>query len=833
VRISATRIILVLALASALLSCAHGNLHNPISPPPPTNLITLDSSPAPNRLLWGLWSIEISADRSSVTVAPNRTADLHLNTVRMLETNPCKTCLTVGKIHLITPTQFNVDVTLRHPFPGLLKYTGFDVRGIFISKADYAFPPSGRMLAWGNSVPRLMNYDGYTSLFNPTEYPDTLPVPPALKYIPGNKATGGDLSSTLNPFIAYRKDAPRRMFEAGGEETRTFSIKAPSGPIHFGYAVDACWYPVGTVVDPLVDFPLSANCLEAYAISVDAGAGLLPEDGGQTGVEVKVFDHQSLDTISAVSIYSPEIFNGAVSLNLAPNTGEPYSRFTGTIANELSAPIGFYPLLVRVTDKDADPNLGQIDAWQVYRLEIRPRKGWARTWGGSDYDQGFSVAVDGSGNAYVTGQFYGTLDFDPGAGADNHTSNGYADVYLSKFDSNGKFLWARAWGGLYDDLGISVAIDGSGNVYVTGFFGGTVDFDPGAVVDNHTSNGGNDVFLSIFDPNVNFIWARTWGGPVAGVPADCGNSVAIDGSGNAYVAGAFAGTVDFDPGAGVDNHTSNGDDDIFLSKFDPNGNLVSARTWGGPGEDMGCSAAIDGSGNVYVTGFFEDTVDFDPGAGVDSHASNGGSDVFLNKLDPSGNFVWARTWGGLGYEEGVSVAVDGSGNAYITGWFADTVDFDPGAGVDNHASNGLYDVFLSKLDANGNFVWARTWGGSDLDYGNSVAIDGSGNAYITGRFSNTVDFDPGAGVDKHALNGLYDIFLNKLDANGNFVWARTWGGFDYDEGYSVMIDGSGNAYITGEFTGTVDFDPGLGADNHVSNGSGNAFLSKFPPDGNW
>jgi hypothetical protein len=227
-------------------------------------------------------------------------------------------------------------------------------------------------------------------------------------------------------------------------------------------------------------------------------------------------------------------------------------------------------------------------------------------------------------------------------------------------------------------------------------------------------------------------------------------------------------------------------------------------------------------------------VDFDPGAGVDNHKSNGAWDIYLSKLDPDGNFFWARTWGGLGCDLGGSVAIDGSGNAYITGEFSGMMDFDPGTGVDNHTSDGSWDVFLSKLDTGGYFVWAQTWGGPVYDRGNSVAIDGSGDAYIAGSFQYKVDFDPGAGEDNHKANAYAsDAFLSKIGPTGDFVWARTWGGSGDEGGISVAIDGSGNAYIAGSFSETVDFDPGTGVDNRTSNGSYDAFLSKFPPDGNW
>jgi len=817
----------VFLAAAILIGCAGTGVREPITPSPPVANAVADAS---NRHVWGLWDVRISADHQTAEVVPWRNADMHLNVVRLLEVTPCKTCLTIGNIHPSGPDELEADVTVTHPFPGLLKYTGFDVRGIFIAQTDFTFPVSGRKIGWGDTVPRMLNPDGYTPLFNPTEYPQTFPA--ALGYIPGKYATGGDLSATLNPFVAYRRDAPRRMFEAGSAETRTVQIYAPPGPIHFGYAVDACWEPVENVIDPLTDFPPEANCLEAYRVSVDLPYNVNSSWMSQNPINVEVFDHQGLETISTVTVESPDLFSGETALTLSSQTGEDSWLFSGMIANETAAIQNKYPLLVKVTDKESDQNLGAIHGWSAVLATVK--RGWARTWGGSDNDKGYGVAVDGSGNVYVTGYFQNTVDLDPGSGVDTHTSNGDWDVFLSKFDSSGVFEWARTWGGSDQfDCGISVVADVSGNVYVTGRFRGSVDFDPESGVDNHTSNGVEDVFLSKFDSTGAFKWARTWG---AG-SGDSGHGVAVDGSGNVYVTGGFSGTVDFDPGSGVDNHTLNGGDDVFLSKFDPSGAFEWARTWGGGCGDLGLGVAIDGLSYVYVTGLFGGTVDFDPGSGVDNHTSNGYDDVFLSKFDSSGEFKWARTWGGsdeYNGDKGHGVAVDGSGNVYVTGCFEGTVDFDPGSGVDTHTSNGDWDVFLSKFDSSGVFEWARTWGGSGYDRGDDVAVDGSGNVYVTGWFRGTVDFDPGSGVDKHTSNGYYDVFLSKFDSSGAFKWACTWGGSDWwDEGCGVAVDGSDNVYVTGYFCGTVDFDPGTSVDNHTSNGHEDAFLSKFPPDGNW
>ena len=451
---------------------------------------------------------------------------------------------------------------------------------------------------------------------------------------------------------------------------------------------------------------------------------------------------------------------------------------------------------------------------------------WAKTFGGADSDYGYSLAVDASGNIYTTGYFKGTVDFDPGTGTDNHTSNGGTDIFVQKADANGNFLWARTFGGSDYDKSYSIAVDANGNVFVTGEFGGTVDFDPGNGTDNHTSNGALDIFVQKMDANGNFQWAKTFGG--SSYNPDVGNSIAVDANGNVYVTGWFGdgSTVDFDPGNGTDNHTSNGGADIFVEKLDANGNFQWAKTFGDVNYDRGYGITVDNSGNVYAIGSFLGTIDFDPGTGTDSHTSVK-FDIYIQKLDGNGNFQWAKTFGGSDDDYGQSIVIDASGNIYTAGYFGETADFDPGSGTDNHTSNGNKDIFVQKLDANGGFQWAKTFGGPDLDNGLDIDVDASGNVYTIGYFNNSVDFDPGSGTDNHSSNGGYDVFIQKLDADGNFLWANTLGGSAYDYGRGIAVTANGSIYTTGYFKNTVDFDPGTGTDNLTSNGKTDIFVHKM------
>jgi hypothetical protein len=496
-----------------------------------------------------------------------------------------------------------------------------------------------------------------------------------------------------------------------------------------------------------------------------------------------------------------------------PPDGMPYNW-------ALQAP-GGYKIWVKVSDGFDEATGGP------YAVTRASDYGWTRTWGIDAEDRGYGVAVDGAGYSYVTGRFSNKVDFNPGEGEDWHTSLGGYDIYLSKFDPSGTFLWAKTWGADLDDYGRGVAVDGSGGIYVTGYFMGTVDFDPGLGTDNHGSGGTQDVFLSKFDSSGSFVWAKTWG---AG-SSDQGFGIATDKSNNIYVTGAFTGTVDFDPGTGTDWHSMVGGYDAFLSKFNSSGGFTWARTWGDTGLDEGCGVTTDISGNVYVTGFFDGTVDFDPSSGEDKHTSNGNSDVFLSKFNSSGSFTWARTWGGsaTAYDYSFGVATDGLANVYVSGNYSGTCDFDPGLPEVKFTSNGSMDVFLSKFDPSGTFIWVKVWGAGSgaLDQGHRVAVDASDNVYVTGSFEGTVDFNPGTGSDPHISKGGYDAFLSSFDSSGGFLWVKTWGAGSADEGYGVAVDGTANVYVTGYFTGTVDFDPGTGEDWHASNGGKDAFLSKF------
>ncbi len=412
---------------------------------------------------------------------------------------------------------------------------------------------------------------------------------------------------------------------------------------------------------------------------------------------------------------------------------------------------------------------------------------WAKGLGGSEREISCSVAVDASGNVFSTGTFSGTADFDPGPGIYTLTPNGGYDMYVSKLDANGNFMWAKQIGGTLTDQGMSIAVDPSGNVCIVGFFSSTVDFDPGPAVLTFSANA--DVVIVKLNPSGNLIWAKQFKSPTW--DWDYPYGISIDQTGNVYSTGYFSKTVDFDPGPGTYTLTASGLTDVFVSKLDVNGSFVWAKQFAGNGLDESHAIAVDKLGNVYTTGRFGSITDFDPGLGFFPLAANGGYDAFLCKLDSSGNFAWAMQFGNWDYDVGWSVAVDAQSNVYATGFFGDPVDFDPGISVSTFTTNvGDRDIFITKFDTYGTFVWAKQIGNFGYEVSFGICLDDKKNVYTTGIYGNT-DFDPGPGKDSLQAYGDHQVFVSVLDSMGNYVWAKRLGG---DRAYGIALDASRNVH---------------------------------------
>jgi hypothetical protein len=430
---------------------------------------------------------------------------------------------------------------------------------------------------------------------------------------------------------------------------------------------------------------------------------------------------------------------------------------------------------------------------------------WAKQIGADAQDQGRSIAVDASGSIYTTGTFSDTVDFDPGIGNYFLTSTGLDDVFISKLDSLGNFMWAGSWGWLNFDLGLSITVDTNGFVYSTGLFQGTADFDPGVGVFNLTASGLDGFVVKMDASTGSLVWAKQF-------PFES-SAIAVDPNGNVITVGRQNGSA-------------------FLSKLDASGNPVWTKEFATQSGDCGASSLVlDALGNIYTTGFFIDTVDFDPGLGTYNLVGEYYGDAFICKLDAGGNFQWAKPFYGNGNEDGFTIALDASGNVYTSGVLNATADFDPGVGTYNLSSAGIgnFDGYISKLNASGDFVWAKQLGGtvgSSL-FISSIVLDADSNVYTIGNFSQTVDFDPGTGTNNLTSSGPYDVFISKLDNNGNFISTLQFAGSGFAEGRSLVLDNVGNIFATGNFKATTDFDPLAGVFNLTSNGADDIFIIKL------
>ncbi len=416
--------------------------------------------------------------------------------------------------------------------------------------------------------------------------------------------------------------------------------------------------------------------------------------------------------------------------------------------------------------------------------------------GGAEFDDGLSISLDIDGNIYVTGIFELTASF----GSYNITSNGMHDIFIAKMDPDGNWLWATSAGGIHDDFGYSISVGELGYVYVTGSFQETASFGPYVLA----SSGAKDIFVAKINSEGDWLWVSQAGGS----DSESGISIKADVGDSVYVTGIFKGSANF----GSYNLSSNGEYDIFIAKIDPAGTWLWANNAGGTSDDYSYSIDTEPAGNVFITGAFTGTADFD----TNSLTSNGAKDIFVAKTDPDGNWLWVENFGGSLDDTGNSINVDIVDDLYVTGSFSGTASF----GSTNLSSNGVYDIFASKMDTNGNLIWVESAGGTDYDFGNSICTDLDGNVYITGGFAETVDFD----VTTLTGAGGRDIFVAGINPNeGTWLWAEGAGGAHNDKGNSITVDLDGFIYVGGHFVASAWFN----GFNLISAGEYDVFIAKM------
>lgn len=409
---------------------------------------------------------------------------------------------------------------------------------------------------------------------------------------------------------------------------------------------------------------------------------------------------------------------------------------------------------------------------------------WAKRAGSYAYDYGRGICADGIGNVYVTGEFEQTGNFS------GITVNSYGnhDIFVAKYNPSGSIQWVRKAGGTAGDVGHAISSDRYGNVYVTGEMQGYCTFG------NLTIQAGqaNDIFIAKYDTYGNALWVRKAGG----YDSDKGLGVA-DKYGNVYLTGFFQASATFGPYV----LNSSGGKDIFLAKYDTNGNLLWVKKFGGTGKDEGRSVTVDNSGNVYITGFFYGTAKF----GSTWLTSSGESDIFVSKFDANGNMLWVQKAGGPYFEVGRGISNDNYGNIYLTGVFS----YGSWFGSQQINTIGSADVFVASYNSSGTLRWVKRAGGYYYDEATSIKSDPYGNTYITGTYGVSSAF----GATTLSGADYKEVFVASLTNYGSFRWAVKGGGrpddsYTYGEdeaGLGVTVDAANNVYATGASRSDISF----------------------------
>ncbi len=463
----------------------------------------------------------------------------------------------------------------------------------------------------------------------------------------------------------------------------------------------------------------------------------------QVAAFVSIFSHFSLSAQTLQLSWAAQI-GGEASQNIADMhvTGEGSILVTGTFGGAT----------------DFDPGQGTTELTPSGSNDVFLAKYtdagillWVKRIGGTNSEGVNDLQTDADGNVYLTGQYQGTPDMDPGQGTSLLLNFGLIDCFLAKYDADGNYLWAKGIGGGFNEAGNALAVDASGNVCLTGYFADTLDLNPGPFVFPVTSKGMTDVFIACYDSQGAFLWGKSFGGS----QEDAGSDLQI-GPGNVFhVGGTFSDTIDIDPGAGVKTVWSNGQRDVFYLRLGADGAYQTDFTLGGSGDEGLFDIALGPNNAFYLAGTFNDTVDFDPGGNVHLLPSDGSNNAFLAAYDSNAGFLWARNNG-----RGVTrrVATDAWGRLITVGDFSGSINLGPGG---EHTSTGMNDILLARFDGNGNYQSSLTFGSTGIDVGRCVAGLPGGKLLYAAEFRNTMDVDPGPADLTFIANGV-DGLLSEL-----------------------------------------------------------------------
>lgn len=441
-----------------------------------------------------------------------------------------------------------------------------------------------------------------------------------------------------------------------------------------------------------------------------------------------------------------------------------------------------------------------------------------KTIGGNSKEIASAIAIDSKGNRYIAGYFHGTLSFNNDTITHTSKTPNKSDIFITKIDQNDRYRWTKVIGGDWNDHPEAIAIDHNDNIYLTGSYSGTVDFNFGKGEDIHRSKGSFDIFLTKINADGSYGWSKTFGEKSY---LDRGTALTFDDQNNVYFGGWFSGS-----GIEVYHHknlaahiSSQGSGDLFIIKLDQTGKYLWHHTAGSTGWD-GITGLTYKDNILYTTGFFSGDIKFSPKL---TAKSKGGEDIFIAQLNPKNGIPKSlKTFGTLGNDRSQALLVHNK-TCYISGYLGG--DFiTPSKKV--LKNSGSSDIFVAAFGIDNSYKWLKTIGSRGEDATIDMALNKE-QLYLTGWFQYAVDFDPSEKTDLKPGYGSRDIFISQFDLDGNYK--KTWiiGGQQQDKSRGIVFDNQNNLHLVGWFKDTVDFDLSPKNDNHTSRGLEDAFILKW------
>lgn len=457
--------------------------------------------------------------------------------------------------------------------------------------------------------------------------------------------------------------------------------------------------------------------------------------------------------------------------------------------------------------------------------------------GDAGVEQGQLLAVDHLGNIYFTGNFTGKTDLDPGSGTANFTSASpsSSDIFLAKYDKDGKFIWGFTIGGINQDSPSDLKIDDAGDIFLLGYFGGTVNFNPKSTKTLRTSKGGSDAFLAKYNSDGILTWVDAFGGTGNDIPT----SMFVDILGSVTVTGFFDATINLDPSTPPNvsaSFTSNGATDVFVSNYNDIGDYEYGFTFGGPGDDRAYAISLDSDLNMTLGGSFQQTVDFEVGVDEFPLTSSGPQNGFIVKYDIIGTLITAFKLSTIGFSSVVQLINDASNNIIASGYFTRACNFNPN-GTANLSPKVSSDIYIAKYDPDGKYLWAYSSSADSSNNITSLTTDKDNNLIITGVFSKSISLDLKNKQKsmKSVSSKFYDGFIAKYNQNCDLLWTA---GVGYDKPLSglninhIAFDDSLNIITTGNIYATSTFYSDKENLKLSAFGGGvDAFLVKYSKDG--